>query len=113
MLLTLKYEPDSKGQLTNKIASDVLKVLELIGSKAKTYEEVVKDPIVIKYVEDGIRKANERAISKAQQVRKWTFIPGDFTVDTGELTATLKLKRNVVAQKYADVIDKMYIESKL
>ena len=37
-----------------------------------------------------------RVISKAQFIRKWTLIPGDFSVDGGELTPTLKLKRRVV-----------------
>ena len=39
------------------------------------------------------------SISNAQHIKKWIFIRGDFTVDGGELTPTLKLKRNVATEK--------------
>ena len=40
-----------------------------------------------------------RSISNAQHIKKWNFIRGDFTVDGGELTPTLKLKRSVATEK--------------
>jgi long-subunit acyl-CoA synthetase (AMP-forming) len=54
-----------------------------------------------------------RAISNAQHVKKWAFIGGDFTVDGGELTPTLKLKRKVANEKNRAVIDSLYIDAKL
>jgi long-subunit acyl-CoA synthetase (AMP-forming) len=41
------------------------------------------------------------------------LIPGDFTVDGGELTPTLKLKRKFTASKHADAILKLYQDPKL
>lgn len=52
-------------------------------------------------------------ISRAQNIRKWILIPGDFTVDGGELTPTLKLKRKVVEKKWANEIERMYQDAKL
>jgi len=41
-----------------------------------------------------------RAISRAHNIRKWCLIPGDFSVENGELTPTLKLKRRIVEKKW-------------
>ena len=61
----------------------------------------------------GDQKATEKSISRAQHIRNWALIPGDFTVDGGELTPTLKLKRKFTASNYADAILKLYQDPKL
>ena len=48
------------------------------------------------------------AVSKAEAIRKFRILPVDFTEDTGELTPTLKVKRKVVAEKFASDIDALY-----
>ena len=45
-----------------------------------------------------------------EQVKRFTLLPQPFSMERGELTNTLKLKRPVVAKNYKDVIDKMYEE---
>ena len=61
-----------------------------------------------------MKSLNETAvISKAQQVRKWTIIPGDFSISAGHLTPTMKLKRKVVAKMYEKEIEEMYMVPKL
>ncbi len=57
----------------------------------------------------AVEEAN-RAVSRAEQIRKFRILPGDFTEEAGELTPTMKIKRKVVAQMYAREIDSMYSE---
>ena len=113
ILLTLKYALDKENKITNTLSEEALKNLQAIGSKATNYETAVKDDVLKKFVNIEIKKCNERAISRAHHVRKWVFIPGDFTVDGGELTPTLKLKRRVTADKYTEVIEGLYQDPKL
>ena len=46
-------------------------------------------------------------------MKKFTILPQPFAIDTGELTPTLKIKRKVVAQKYAREIEAMYADEQL
>ncbi len=43
-----------------------------------------------------------------EQIKRFTILPRDFSQETGELTPTLKVKRNVVAEMYAAELDALY-----
>jgi long-chain acyl-CoA synthetase len=49
-------------------------------------------------------------LASYEKVKKFVLLPKPFTMETGELTNTLKIKRRVVYDKYADLINKMYEE---
>ncbi|RYG65399.1 hypothetical protein EON64_11980, partial [archaeon] len=109
MLVSLKTVVDPESGLpTDQLAADALHEAKRIGSTATTYSEARRDPAWQKYIDDGAKVANKKAASNAQIVQKWTWLPEDFCEKNGELTPTLKLKRNVVAKKYAELIDSMY-----
>jgi long-chain-fatty-acid--CoA ligase ACSBG len=59
-------------------------------------------------IQDGLDRANEKAIAKPQNVQQFAVLPKEFSMAGGELGPTLKLKRFFVVEKYADVIEKMY-----
>ncbi len=52
----------------------------------------------------------QKEFSKFEKIKKFTLLPKEFTIETGEITATLKLKRKVIQHKYQELIDKMYSE---
>ena len=65
----------------------------------------------IAYLEKVLTAVNKNGAvcpSNAAKIAKFTILPIDFSVETDELTATLKLKRSVVEKKYAAAIDAMY-----
>jgi long-chain-fatty-acid--CoA ligase ACSBG len=65
------------------------------------------------YLQSGLQRYNnERASSRATRLQKFRILPADFTLEGGELTPTLKLKRPVVVAKYGHLIEQMYAEAK-
>lgn len=109
VLLTLQVEVDLEtGTPTNKLTGHALETCKEIGSKAKTTEEARDDPKWHAYFDAGVKKANSKATSRAQNVGKWTLLTEDFSEGGGVLTPTLKLKRSVAADKYSAQIEKMY-----
>ena len=65
-----------------------------------TTDEAIKNDIVIRYIQSKIDESNKTTISRAQNIRKFKLLPVDFSIEGGELTPTLKLKRKVVLDKY-------------
>ena len=65
------------------------------------------DPVVEAAMEAGIRKTNER-LSHPEQVKKWAFLEEDLSMEDGDLTANLKLKRTAVMEKYKAAVEDLY-----
>ncbi len=69
--------------------------------------DLATDPDLVAEVDAAVKEAN-LAVSHAESIRKFRILPVDFTEDTGELTPTMKVKRNVVAEKFASDIEAIY-----
>lgn len=109
MVVSLKCEVDlDTGVPKDDLAKDSLFAGEAIGSTAKTYTEAKACEKWKKYIDDGMKVANKKTTSSAQIVQKWVWLPVDFSEKAGDLTPTLKLKRNVVNEKYQELIDSIY-----
>ncbi len=78
------------------------------GIEAGSLAELAAHQDILAEVEKAVGAANER-LARVQQVKSWRLLPVEWTVDSEELTPTLKLKRRIVHAKYADVIDELYV----
>jgi long-chain acyl-CoA synthetase len=77
------------------------------GLGGRKVGDLIDDPTLRKEIEGAVEHAN-KAVSKAESIRKFEILPQDFTIEGGELTPTLKLKRNVVHDRYAEAIERLY-----
>jgi len=66
-----------------------------------------REPAVLALVQREIDRANEK-YAQVEQVKKFVILDHDLSQATGELTPTLKVKRNVVNERYADLFDALY-----
>ena len=69
--------------------------------------DLINDPDLIAVVQTAVDEAN-KAVSKAESIRKFTILPVDFTIAGGHLTAKLSVKRHVVAKEFAQEIDALF-----
>ena len=69
--------------------------------------ELVERDEVRQMIQDVLDRANAK-YAQVEQIKKFALLDHDLTQETGELTPTLKLKRNVVNERYADVFDSLY-----
>lgn len=72
-----------------------------------TIETLRNDPDLIAVIQTAVDEAN-KAVSKAESIRKFTILGEDFTIAGGHLTAKLSVKRHVVATQFAREIDDLY-----
>ena len=69
--------------------------------------DLLQDGDLVGAVQDAVDKAN-KTVSRAESIRKFKILAEEFTVEGGELTPTLKLKRNVVHERFSDDIENLY-----
>jgi long-chain acyl-CoA synthetase len=69
--------------------------------------ELAKDPTLIAVIQTAVDDTN-KAVSRAESIRKFSILPVDFTIAGGQLTAKLSVKRHVVSQQFAREIDELF-----
>lgn len=80
-----------------------------MGLNFSSREELVRDARVRDILQKEIDRFNS-SHSRAEQVRNFALLASEFTIETGELTPSMKVKRKVVDEKYKPLIDAMYAE---
>jgi len=80
------------------------------GAPQASREDMVADPRVVELVESAIASLS-KDLAQYEKIKKITLLPTEFSIDAGELTPTLKVKRRVVEAKYKELIDRMYAPS--
>ncbi|MBN2694580.1 long-chain fatty acid--CoA ligase [bacterium] len=73
----------------------------------KNREELTEHPKVIEWIE-GIVQEKNKELPSYSTIKRFSIIPKDFSIESGELTPTLKVKRKFCMEKYKKEIEKMY-----
>jgi long-chain acyl-CoA synthetase len=124
----LKFFPHIKEAVTfgdgrDYVASLVNIDLEAVGSWAErhhlpyaSYQELAAHPKVYELVQRSVEQVNRELAGEAHlassQIRRFLILHKELDADDGELTRTRKVRRNIVAEKYAPLIDALYADVK-
>jgi long-chain acyl-CoA synthetase len=115
----LRFEPfisqavvigDGRPFLTALLTLDVDAVHEWASRHGRVFPDVeamTTDPALRAEVEAGVERVNDEH-ARVEGIKRWTLLPRDLSIATGELTPTLKVKRQVVAEQHQDLIEEMY-----
>ncbi|HPD78975.1 MAG TPA: long-chain fatty acid--CoA ligase, partial [Spirochaetota bacterium] len=87
--------------------SKLIKITEPAPMCIAVGDDFIQKDILRKMIDADIQAANKE-LEEYETIKKYTILTKRLTVNDGEMTPTLKVKRKVVLDKYADLIDKMY-----
>jgi long-chain acyl-CoA synthetase len=76
-----------------------------VGSMS--YEELTRSPMVRELVQGHIDQLNAR-LDRWETIKKFEILPNDLTIESGDMTPSMKVKRKAVEKRYMDVLDRMY-----
>lgn len=72
-----------------------------------TNEELIRNPKVITLYKDLVESFN-KYFNHVEQIKKFELLPNEWSIDTGEMTPKLSMKRKVITEKYRDAIERIY-----
>ncbi len=77
------------------------------GLAGKSYSEVVSSAEAKALLEPYFTQVNH-TLAKYETIKQFAVLPRDLSIDEGELTPSLKVKRKAVEKRYSELLDKMY-----
>ena len=100
---------DKVGIETHLIPKDPGAQISLLLEKGEKLEDYTENKDVFKDIEKSVIKLNAQ-FSNPEQIKKFSILPRDFTIDDGELTPTLKIRRKQITDNWLSVIESMYTD---
>lgn len=70
-------------------------------------EELVRHPRVYEFIARRIEE-KQKDLARYEKIKKFTLLDKNLTIESGEITPTLKVKRKVISERYKDIFDRMY-----
>ncbi|MEK7691824.1 MAG: hypothetical protein AAB425_12490, partial [Bdellovibrionota bacterium] len=101
---------DRRNYLTAVLTLDREAVIKFANDNQvlfSEYRELVKSAKILSWIQKLVDQVNQQ-LPSFETIKKFLILAEDFTVETGELTPSLKVKRNVVNRKYQAEFDRMY-----
>ena len=80
------------------------------GRTFKSHDLLAADPWVHELIGREVAQVNSK-LAQYETIKSFALLDHDFTFDGGQLTYTLKLKRRVIAERYAQIIEGLYAET--
>ena len=79
----------------------------LFRSSFDSVEDLVQNSEIRKFIAERIENL-EKGLAGFEKIKRFTLLPREFSIESGELTNTLKIRRPVINSRYADEIEAMY-----
>ena len=100
---------DKIGIEATEIPKDPVEQNQMIMDNDKSLSDFTNSKEMYDELSEEINRLNLK-FSNPEQIKKFSILPRDFSIDEGELTPTLKIRRKQINDNWADTIDKMYSE---
>ena len=100
---------DKIGMDSQLIPKDPIAQLTLLSEKGHSLSDFTDNKEIYSEIEAQVNDLNTR-FSDPEQLKKFSILPRDFTIDDGELTPTLKIRRKQISQNWSSNIESMYID---
>ena len=100
---------DNIGIEPNSIPKDPSKQNKLIVESGKKLSDYTNSKDVFDNIQDEVEKLNQK-FSSPEQIKKFSILPRDFSIDDGELTPTLKIRRKQINENWLETIESLYKE---
>ena len=103
---------DNRNYLVAILAIDPEKAAAFTAERGlpAALPELAKDARFVSWLRGEIEAKVNSRVSRFETIKKFAVLPHDFTIEGGELTSTLKVRRKVVAEKYAALIEGLYAD---
>ena len=98
---------DKLGVNANEIPKDPGEQIIMLKDLDHSLSDFTESDEIIAEIQSFVNDLNSK-FSNPEQIKKFTILPRDFTIDDGELTPTLKIRRKQIRENWVDVIDSMY-----
>jgi len=98
---------DKVGIDLNNIPKDPLQQIKMLDQNSLKLSDFTDNEDIFNEIEESVKKLNME-FSNPEQIKKFTILPRDFTIDDGELTPTLKIRRKQINENWSNSIESMY-----
>tara|TARA_B100000073_G_scaffold194834_1_gene161354 strand:- start:792 stop:2141 length:1350 start_codon:yes stop_codon:yes gene_type:complete len=100
---------DKIGIDTNLIPKDPVLQIKMLNENGKELSDFTGNVKIKEELDHAVNKLNNQ-FSNPEQLKKFSILPRDFTIDDGELTPTLKIRRKQINENWSETIESMYQE---
>ena len=91
----------------DKIPKDPLQQIKMLEQNSFNLSDFTDNEEIYNEIENSVQKLNKE-FSNPEQIKKFKILSRDFTIDDGELTPTLKIRRKQINDNWSSVIEAMY-----